>query len=186
MFDHFDFLAPIYDRVIKAKPPQRLAELADFSPSNRVLDVGGGTGRISQFISDQVDQVIIADLSFKMLGKSQLKNGLLPVNSHSEFLPFPDATFDRIIMVDTLHHVCDQNKTAQELWRVTKPGGKIVIEEPDIHTWAAKLVALAEKLALMRSHFLSTKEIQDLFTGLPAKTVLYHESHFAWVVIEKE
>ena len=186
MFDHFNFLAPIYDRVIRAKPPQRLAELADFSPPNIVLDVGGGTGRISQFISGQVDQIIIADLSFKMLGKSKLKNELFPVNSPSEFLPFPDETFDRIIMVDALHHVCDQNKTAQELWRVTKPGGKIVIEEPDIHTWAVKLVALVERLVLMRSHFLSTQGIQDLFTGLPAKTAIYQEGHFAWVVIEKE
>lgn len=185
MFDHFNFLAPMYEIFIKAKPPEKLAELADLTSAKRLLDAGGGTGRISQYFSDQVDQIIVADLSFQMLTESLSKNGLYPVNSHSEILPFPDESFDRIIMVDAMHHVCDQSKTAQELWRVIKPGGKIVIEEPNIHTRGVKLIALAEKLALMRSHFLSGKEIQDLFSSFPAVTAIHKEDHFVWVVVEK-
>ncbi|MCJ7718232.1 MAG: class I SAM-dependent methyltransferase, partial [Anaerolineales bacterium] len=165
MFDHFDFLAPIYDFFIKAKPPETLTSLADLSPSDRLLDAGGGTGRISQYFKPLVNQVIIADLSIQMLAKSQIKDGLDPVNSHSEALPFPNDSFNRVIMVDALHHVCDQAKTALELWRVLKPGGKIIIEEPDINSRAVKLVALAEKLALMRSHFLSGLEIEVLFSS---------------------
>jgi demethylmenaquinone methyltransferase/2-methoxy-6-polyprenyl-1,4-benzoquinol methylase len=185
MFDHFNFLAPIYEFFIKAKPPEKLTELADLASTKRLLDAGGGTGRISQYFSDQVDQIIIADLSYQMLTESLSKNGLYPVNSHSELLPFPDESFDRIIMVDALHHVCDQLKTAQELWRVIKPGGKIVIEEPDIQNRGVKLVALAEKLALMRSHFLSGHEIRDLFSSFPAVTEIHHEDHFVWVLVEK-
>jgi len=185
MFDHFDFLAPIYERVIKAKLPERLVELVDVTSVERMLDAGGGTGRVSQYFSGQVDQIVIADLAFQMLTKSQSKNGLYPVNSHSEILPFPDESFDRIIMVDALHHVCDQSKTAQELWRVIKPGGKIVIEEPDFHNWSVKLIALAEKLALMRSHFLSGQEIQDLFSSFPAVIKIHKEDHFIWVVVDK-
>ena len=185
MFDHFNFLAPIYDRVIKPKPPERLTELVNINPTGNLLDVGGGTGRISQFFSGQTEQIVVVDLSFQMLGKSQLKNGLCPINSHSEKLPFQDHSFDRIIMVDALHHVCDQAQTAQELWRVIKPGGRIVIEEPDIHTGGVKLIALAEKLALMRSHFLSGQEIRELFSDLPGSTGVFNEDHFVWVVIEK-
>lgn len=186
MFDHFDFLAPIYDHFIKAKPPETLTSLADLSSSVRLLDAGGGTGRISQYFEPLVNQVIIADLSIQMLAKSQTKDGLDPVNTHSEMLPFPDKSFDRIIMVDALHHVCDQSITALELWRVLTPGGKIVIEEPDIHTRGVKLIALAEKLALMRSHFLSGQEIEDLFSSLPAAIKIYREDHFVWVVITKD
>jgi demethylmenaquinone methyltransferase/2-methoxy-6-polyprenyl-1,4-benzoquinol methylase len=186
VFDHFNFLAPIYDRVIKPKPPDKLAELITPDPAFRMLDVGGGTGRISQFFADQVDQIVIADLSYNMLSKSQMKNGLIPVNSHSENLPFPDNSFDRIIMIDALHHVCDQGLTARELWRVIKPAGRIVIEEPDIHTWGVKMVALAEKLALMRSHFLTGQEICGLFQDFPGSAVLHQEDHFIWVVIEKK
>ncbi len=186
MFDHFDILAPIYDNFIKAKPPETLTTLADLSSSVRLLDAGGGTGRISQYFEPLVNQVIIADPSIQMLAKSQTKNGLDPVNSHSEMLPFPDKSFDRIIMVDALHHVCDQSKTALEFWRVLKPAGKIVIEEPDIHTWGVKLLALAEKLVLMRSHFLSGREIDDLFSSLPAAIKIHSEDHFVWVVITKD
>ncbi len=186
MFDHFDILAPIYDNFIKAKPSETLTTLADLSSSVRLLDAGGGTGRISQYFEPLVNQVIIADPSIQMLIKSQTKNGLDPVNSHSEMLPFPDKSFDRIIMVDALHHVCDQSKTALELWRVLKPAGKIVIEEPDIHTWGVKLLALAEKLVLMRSHFLSGREIDDLFSSLPAAIKIHSEDHFVWVVITKD
>jgi demethylmenaquinone methyltransferase/2-methoxy-6-polyprenyl-1,4-benzoquinol methylase len=88
-------------------------------------------------------------------------------------------------MVDAMHHVCDQSKTAQELWRVIKPGGKIVIEEPNIQTRGVKLIALAEKLALMRSHFLSGQEILELFSSFPAVTEIHKEDHLVWVVVEK-
>ena len=186
MFDHFDFIAPIYDYIIKAKPPEKLTSLADLSSSVRLLDAGGGTGRISQYFEPLVNQVVLADLSIQMLAKSQTKNGLDPVNSHSEMLPFPDQSFDRIIMVDALHHVCDQPKTALELWRVLTPGGTIIIEEPDVHTRLVRLLALAEKLALMRSHFLSGQEIESLFSSLPAEIRIHYEDHFVWVVIKKD
>jgi demethylmenaquinone methyltransferase/2-methoxy-6-polyprenyl-1,4-benzoquinol methylase len=185
MFDHFNLLAPIYDQFIKPKLPERIIELLDISTDQILLDVGGGTGRISQFFVDLSRQVIVADLAYQMLIKSQLKNGLDPVNSHSEYLPFPDDSFDRIVMVDALHHVCDQTQTARELWRVLKPGGKIVIEEPDIHDWGVKLVALGEKLALMRSHFLTGLEIQNLFSGIANQTQVIKEDHFIWVILKK-
>ncbi len=185
MFDHFNILAPMYERVIKAKLPERLVELVNITSAERMLDVGGGTGRVSQYFSDQIDQIVIADSSLQMLAKSQSKNGLYPVNSQSEILPFPDESFDRIIMVDALHHVYDRSKTARELWRVIKPGGKIVIEEPDIHNRSVKLIALAEKLAFMRSHFLNGQEIQDLFSSFPADIEIYNEDHFVWVIVDK-
>jgi ubiquinone/menaquinone biosynthesis C-methylase UbiE len=184
-FDHFNLLAPIYDLVIHPKEPDALAGLLDLNPGLSLLDVGGGTGRISQFFAEKTRQVVLADLAYQMLLKSQEKDGLLAVNSHSEYLPFPDRCFDRIVMVDALHHVCDQAKTAQELWRVVKPGGRIVIEEPDIRSKAVKLVALAEKLALMRSHFLAGEEIKALFSEIAGDIEVIHEDHFVWVVVKR-
>ena len=88
-------------------------------------------------------------------------------------------------MVDALHHVLDSRQTAGELWRVLKAGGKIVIEEPDIRKFAVKLVSLAEKLLLMRSHFLTASAIQNLFPYPHARTRLVQENHIIWVVIDK-
>ena len=69
--------------------------------------------------------------------------------------------------------------------RVLKPGGRLVIEEPDIDTFAVKLVALAEKLALMRSHFLRGEEIKALMDGMPGVVRIEHANHTVWVTAEK-
>ena len=108
MFDHFGFLAPVYEKFITPKQPETLIRLLDLPINGTLLDAGGGTGRVSGFLSKHVDQVVLADLSEKMLSQSHGKDELQPVCSHAEKLPFPDEAFDRIIMVDALHHVCDQ------------------------------------------------------------------------------
>jgi ubiquinone/menaquinone biosynthesis C-methylase UbiE len=185
IFDHFSFLAPYYDRFIPLGSRQKLLELMALSPQHRVLDAGGGTGRVARMLREYVRQVVVADISLGMLREVLSKGRMLPVNSPVEYLPFADESFDRVVMVDALHHVIDQKKTAQEMWRVLKPGGCIVIEEPDIRTFAAKLIALGEKLLLMRSHFLTPGRIAGLFTFPSAKTNMHAENNNAWIIIER-
>ena len=186
IFDHFDFLAPLYETFIKPKDPQEMWAFADLPTTGALLDAGGGTGRIAQFMSDKASQVVVADLSCKMLIEARQKNGLHPVCSHTEKLPFPDGAFARIIMVDALHHVCDQRETVDELWRTLQPGGRLVVEEPDLRTFAVKLIALGEKLALMRSHFLSPPRIAELFDYPNARVHVETRKSNAWVIVEKD
>jgi 2-polyprenyl-3-methyl-5-hydroxy-6-metoxy-1,4-benzoquinol methylase len=89
-------------------------------------------------------------------------------------------------MVDVFHHVADQQGTLDEVWRTLQPGGKLVIEEPNIHNWVVKLIALGEKLLLMRSHFREPQEIIDMcnFTGVN-KLDMHTEGGIAWVIIDK-
>jgi len=181
-FDHFAAIASLYARVTYSKAAV-MRELADLPVSGRLLDVGGGTGRVSSAIRDLVDEVVIADVSFGMLDKAD-RSSLKPVCGGSESLPFADDTFERIIMVDALHHVIHHADSAREMFRVLKPGGVLVIEEPDIRTFSVKLIALAEKLLLMRSHFLTLDQIMELFPD-GEKTVRAEDGN-AWVVIKKQ
>ena len=148
-FDHFDLLAPIYERVIPASATESMLRELDPSPGCRLLDAGGGTGRVSAFLEEHVGSVVLSDISMGMLKEAATKKNLQLTCALTETMPFADDFFDCILMVDALHHVKDQNQTANELWRILKPGGRIVIQEPDIRKFAVKLIAVAEKLALM-------------------------------------
>ena len=187
LFDHFGWIAPFYDRIFQHGDRAWLFELLKLPTDGNLLDAGGGTGRIAQLLRDRVSKVVVVDLSLEMLQQASAKTGLLTVCSHSENVPFYENTFDRILMVDALHHVCDQAETAQELWRVLKPGGRLVIEEPDFRTFGVKLLAVAEKLLGMRSHFLKPESIADLFGDPRAQICIEKsENNFnVWVIVDK-
>lgn len=183
ILDHFRLIAPFYDRIFTHGNNQFLLEKVDVPVNGLLLDAGGGTGRISQFFRSQTSRIIVADLSQEMLQQVNLKIGLVPVCSHTEKLPFQNGLFDGIIVIDALHHVCDQAETANELKRVLKPGGRIIIEEPNLHKFGVKMLAVVEKLLGMRSHFLYPEEILNLFKGCNGK--IETGGSLSWVIVEK-
>ena len=186
MLHHFDIIAPFYDRVIHKLDLKRLIKLLKLPVKGRMLDAGGGTGRVSSRLRAMIDDVVVCDLSFPMLKQAQLKGRLLTAQSHIEQLPFPDESFERIVVVDALHHFCDQRQSIRELLRVLKTGGRLVIEEPNIDKFIIKWVALAEKLFLMRSHFLSSDKIVSIIYEQGFKAHVDKDSRFFfWVVVEK-
>lgn len=186
MFDHFDFLAPFYDRLIGLPDPARLRELLRLPTPGWLLDAGGGTGRVSTGLRPFVGGLVVSDFSGPMLRQVRQKGSLWPTQVRVERLPFPDESFDRILVVDALHHFHQQSAAIGELARVLKRGGRLVIEEPDINRFAVKLVALAEKLALMGSHFHSPGEIRDVVAvhGLTVR-IETNGAFAAWVVADR-
>lgn len=185
LLEHFDLLAPLYDRAMRLLDPQMLIDLAGLPVTGMILDVGGGTGRVAQALKGLAAERVVADLSLGMLRQAQAKDGLHTVCAFSEKLPFPADVFERVIMVDAMHHVCNQAETAREMWRVVKPGGRIVIEEPDIRSPVVWVVAIVEKLALMRSHFISPQRIEALFPYSSARVCIQKRGYTSWVIVEK-
>jgi demethylmenaquinone methyltransferase/2-methoxy-6-polyprenyl-1,4-benzoquinol methylase len=183
--DHFGILAPIYELFIKPRSPDFLSGLLALPAEGALLDAGGGTGRVAQFMAGQAQPVVVADLSFRMLKKTKGKNGLRAVCAPSEHTPFADGAFERIIIVDALHHVIHQRETIHELWRLLAPGGRMVIEEPDIRSWRMKLIALGEKLMLMRSHFLSPDQISKMFSFACARVEIRNDGPNAFISVKK-
>jgi len=183
--DHFDFLATFYERVIPPPDPAELTALLRLPTAGYLLDAGGGTGRVSAALRGLVGTLVVSDLSHNMLRQTSAKGGLDPVRAHAERLPFPDRSFDRLLVVDALHHFCDQHDAIGDLLRVVKPGGRVVIEEPDYTRLAVKLVALAEKLALMRSRFHTPEAIRDMVAAHGHAAEIVRDAKFrAWIVVD--
>ncbi|GAB3488221.1 bifunctional demethylmenaquinone methyltransferase/2-methoxy-6-polyprenyl-1,4-benzoquinol methylase UbiE [Marinomonas epiphytica] len=104
-----------------------------------VLDIAGGTGdltlKFSRLVGSQ-GQVILADINDSMLkvGRDKLANrGVVGnvkfVQANAEELPFPDDTFDCITIAFGLRNVTDKSKALASMYRVLKPGGRLLVLE---------------------------------------------------------
>jgi ubiquinone/menaquinone biosynthesis C-methylase UbiE len=186
MKDHFGIVAPFYDYFLGRRFPHHLAHLLKIPAKGLLLDAGGGTGRVSVHFQTLAGKVVVSDLSFPMLFQARRKGGIFPVQSHAERLPFGNDTFERILVVDALHHFCDQGQAIQDLIRVLKPRGRMVIEEPDINLFAVKIVALAERFLKMQSRFLSSSEICRIISQNGLNPRIEKTKNFrTWVVADK-
>ncbi|GAA2865828.1 class I SAM-dependent methyltransferase [Microbacterium arabinogalactanolyticum] len=99
----------------------------------RILDLGAGTASSSASLAGSGAQVVAADFSPGMLAEGRRRHGHLPnlsfVEADATNLPFKDREFDAVTMSYSLRNVQEPKKALAELFRVTKPGGRIVINE---------------------------------------------------------
>ena len=185
MPDHFDIIAGVYEQAIKLKSIENWVRLANLPQTGVLLDIGGGTGRVSRGLKPYLNDVVCCDLSFGMLRQGISSANLNQVQVESENLSFPSDSFELVIMVDAFHHIINRDQTAREIWRVTKPGGRIIIEEPDIRHPLIWLVAIAEKMALMRSHFVSPPGIRRMFNYSNSRSAIFRQGYSSWIVVDK-
>ncbi|CAA7613502.1 putative methyltransferase [Candidatus Terasakiella magnetica] len=83
------------------------------------LEVGGGTGRLREYLP----QVVSSDIQWAPW---------LDVVADAQSLPFADASFDNIVLMDVLHHIERPMAFLAEASRVLRPGGRLVVLEPGI------------------------------------------------------
>jgi SAM-dependent methyltransferase len=96
-------------------------------PGDRLLDAGVGLGRLlSRFPEHERHGV---DIALGYLDRTK-KHGIHVALAKLEDLPYPDAAFDVVIATDVLEHVLDLHRVCQQLIRVLKPGGHLVIRVP--------------------------------------------------------
>jgi glycogen(starch) synthase len=114
-------------RIYDAKRRAVAAELAR-APRSRILDVGGGYGRITGPFVERHD-VTLVDLSREMLAEAKERFPALKVQqADARELPFEDEAFDFVIALDLLCHLPDLQEGARELSRVTRTGGWVVCD----------------------------------------------------------
>src|SRR6195952_2051037 len=102
-------------------------------PGERILDLAAGTGTSSEALARSGARVVAADFSKGMLAVGRARH---QDESRVEFvfadalaLPFGDDEFDAVTISFGLRNVADPHRALAEMYRVSKPGARIVICE---------------------------------------------------------
>jgi ubiquinone/menaquinone biosynthesis C-methylase UbiE len=109
-------------------------------PEMAVADVGGGSGFMTAGLAPLVSQVHLVDGSEAMLAAARRNlAGFENVTFHHAdglSLPFQDTSLDAVFANMYLHHCADPLAAIQEMKRVLKPGGRLMITDLDAHPYA--------------------------------------------------
>ncbi|HKR64252.1 MAG TPA: class I SAM-dependent methyltransferase [Thermoanaerobaculia bacterium] len=137
----YDALTRFYDPLIRwflreTTFKSALIKQAQIQTRHRVLDVGCGTGTLTLMTKQAVPtaEVIGIDGDPKILAIARAKAGHVSVQFDEGFataLPYPDASFDRILTSLVLHHLttADKERTLAEMLRVLRPGGELHVAD---------------------------------------------------------
>lgn len=111
-----------------------------FVRNKSILDFGCGTGYGSHFLSQYCTHVTAIDISHEAIkyGESNYKAANLEFKKVSPIehgrLPFEDKTFETVVSFQVLEHLADLQKYFDEIWRVLKDDGVLVLATPDRST----------------------------------------------------
>ena len=102
----------------------------------RAIDIGAAAGRNTSVLEDLGWQAVA--LEYDSTGAEMARNrGISVVRGDATQLPMPDGVFDLAMSYDVLEHIEDDAGVADEMMRVLKPGGRVLIAVPaDPRLWS--------------------------------------------------
>ncbi|MFC8792178.1 demethylmenaquinone methyltransferase [Streptomyces cinereoruber] len=116
---------------------KEVAKAVDARPAQKVLDLAAGTATSSQPFARAGAYVVPCDFSLGMLRVGKKNHPWMPFTAgDGTKLPFRDDVFDAVTISFGLRNIQDTEQALRELYRVTKPGGRVVICEFSHPTWA--------------------------------------------------
>lgn len=137
MTDFWDKIAGVYDLAESINGDvyhEMCAQTERLVPAGaKVLDCAAGTGELSLAAAKNAESVVCTDLSEKMLKNARRKAGFFGADNISFEtrnifdLKDPDNTYDIVIAGNVLHLLKNPQGAVMELYRVLKPGGKLLL-----------------------------------------------------------
>ena len=133
-WDRAAWLYDLVERSNQAVNQAAAARTAELVPVGaRVLDCAAGTGEFSLAAATRAGTVLCTDLSLPMLERARKKaqkRGLTNISFARRditALSDLDSSFDAVIAANVLHLLPEPEKAVRELWRVTSPGGQLIL-----------------------------------------------------------
>ena len=180
----WDRIAGVYDlaeRTNGRANAETVRQVRELVPQwSSVLDCAAGTGEFSLAAAERAGAVMCTDLSQAMLDKAEAKAGRRGITNISflvrdmNALPDGDGTYDVVIAANVLHLLPHPEAALGELWRVTVPGGRLILPtylQGEATPFARLLIGLYQKMGFryQKRFTLTTyrKFLREL--GLPAR-----------------
>ncbi|MDP3714383.1 MAG: demethylmenaquinone methyltransferase [Mycobacteriales bacterium] len=148
----------------------------DLRAGERVLDLAAGTATSSAALAASGASVVGCDFSLGMLrvGARAGHRGVSLVAGDALRLPFADASFDAVTISFGLRNTADRVVALQEMLRVTRPGGRLVVCEFSHPTWKPFRTVYVEYLMK------ALPAVASRVSSDPAAYVYLAESIRAW------
>ncbi|WBW97321.1 class I SAM-dependent methyltransferase [Oceanirhabdus sp. W0125-5] len=141
---------------------EEIKEIAKLKSTDRVLDIGAGTGYIASKLIDSCHEIHLLDESREMLSHAPDSSKLIKVIGDALNIPYEDNYFDVIILSDVLHHIKDQESLMKECYRVLKPAGRIIVHDFHRKYLKTKLLALFETSLFGKLYYRTIEETTNL------------------------
>src|SRR3954465_3434289 len=115
-------VALFHRSVLKQAKYQRLLGLMDDPVGRTSLDIGADNGVISYLLRQRGGRWFSADLDSGTVESIRQLVGSDVYQIDGGRTPFPDRTFDQVVIIDFLEHIPDDNGFIRDLARIIKPG----------------------------------------------------------------
>jgi SAM-dependent methyltransferase len=104
-----------------------------FAPeSETALDIGSSISSLLWHLREKADRVVAIDVDLLSLTElSSVRAPVLPVQASSRALPIRSGSVDTVFLLDVLEHVDDERATIDEIDRVLRPNGKMILSVPN-------------------------------------------------------
>jgi len=148
---YFESIGDDFDKWMSDYDVCRRISLIRRHVRNRALDkscfeVGCGTGKISEALRGCVGTLTVSDISETLARSVGERLGVSWSQQNACALNIPDHSFDVVISSECIEHVPDPRKALQEMVRVLKPGGFLVVTSPNKLWYPVIWVSMATKL----------------------------------------
>ncbi len=196
------FTTPVGEAVLRYES-EFILDLLRPGKGERILDAGSGTGIFTREFLARGAKVVGLDISFAMLAYAAEKAALRQdpgefrpfavqggekvqgwfcrgVAADMTRLPFVDDSFDKTVSVAALEFVADEKRAVAELFRVTKPGGTVVVATLNsLSPWAARRGANARRDPDSIFNRVFFRSPAQLLAAAPVRGIVRTVVHFA-------
>jgi ubiquinone/menaquinone biosynthesis C-methylase UbiE len=188
--DRYDHLAERYEarwgHYVRASTRETLARM-ELRPGLQILDIGCGTGALLREIVRRAPGVrsVGIDLSPRMLGvaRSTLLSGAELLRADVHRLPFTLAAFDLVVSASSFHYWEQPGLALEEIARVLRPGGELIITDWCDDFWACRLCdRLLRLVGRERRRIYGSRECEELLArmGYEPQTIDRYKIDWFW------